>query len=88
MRRLLCFSLTVALLAALSGCVQLSKESLVINRSATRGLTQDRTMTESYTEQMHRINSVIDHDAAALVEDIDLLWQRDRVARLTRWHTH
>ena len=86
MCRVLCLALLGGVLLAVSGSAQLSKESLFANRAVTRGITQDRTVTESFTEHMHRLNAVVDQDAAALVEDLDLFWQRDRVSRLTRWH--
>ena len=85
MRRLLCFMLVGCGLILASGCVQMTKDFQVVNRTVTKGLTEDRTMTESYTEHLHRLNSVVDHDARALVDDWDLFWQRDRVARLSRW---
>ena len=87
MRHLVCLALAACCLVVTSGCVQMTKDIQTVNRSVTRGLTQDRTMTESYTEHLHRLNAIIDQDARALVEDWDLFWQRDRQARLTRWHT-
>ncbi len=87
MRHLVCLALVAGCLVVASGCVTATKDIQMLNRSVTRGLTQDRTMTESYTEHMHRINAIVDHDSRCLVEDWDMLWQRDRQARLTRWHT-
>jgi len=86
MRRILCLVLVGFLAAAASGCTQFSKEMAVNNRTVVKGLTEDRTMTESYTEHLHRLNSVVDQDARALVDDWDLALQRDRPTRLTRWH--
>jgi hypothetical protein len=87
MRHLVCLALIACCLVAASGCVQATKDIQVANRSVVRGLTQDRTMTESYTEHLHRINAVVDQDARALVDDWDMFWQRERQSRLTRWHT-
>ena len=86
MRRVICLALVVCGLVLAPGCVQMTKDIQVANRTMTRGLTQDRTVTESYTEHLHRLNAIVDQDARALVEDWDLLWQRDRQSRLTRWH--
>ena len=87
MRRLLCSLLLAGCLTISAGCVQMTKEALVVNRTVVRGLTEDGTMTESYTEHLHRLNAVVDTDARALVDDIDLFWQRNRETRLTRWAT-
>ncbi|MFQ5492287.1 MAG: hypothetical protein ACE5GE_16365 [Phycisphaerae bacterium] len=87
MHRFLCSLLLAGCLMISAGCVQLTKEMQVANRSVIRGVTEDRTMTESYTEHLHRLNAVVDLDARALVDDIDLFWQRDRETRLTRWAT-
>ena len=86
MRRLVCLVLIVCGLGLASGCVQATKDIETINRSVTRGLTQDRSMTESYAEHLHRLNAIVDHDARGLVEDWDLLLQRHRRNRLSRWH--
>lgn len=87
MRRLLCTLLLVGYLTVSAGCVQMTKETLVANRTLVRGLSEDRTMTESYTEHMHRLNAVVDMDSRGLIDDIDLFWQRDRGTRLSRWAT-
>lgn len=71
--------------ALLAGCVQLTKEGVIAQRTVQRGLILDRTMTQSAEEQMHSMAAVVDQDAAALVEDWDAFWQRDRPTRLTRW---
>ncbi len=87
MRRLIGSLLLAGCLTVSAGCVQMTKEIQVANRTLVRGVAQDRTMTESYTEHLHRLNAVIDTDARALVDDIDLFWQRNRETRLTRWAT-
>ncbi len=87
MRRLVSLALGVLGLGLAGGCVQATKDVEVMHRSVTRGLTQDRTMTESYTEHLHRLNAVVDQDARAIVDDWDLFWQRERQTRLSRWHS-
>lgn len=87
MRRLVCVALAGFLLAAASGCTQLPKEAVVGNRIVVKGLTEDRSMTESYTEHLHRMIAVVDQDARGLVDDWDVLLLRDRPSRLTRWHS-
>ena len=86
MRRVLCVALIGCVAALVTGCVQATKEAQVVNRIGVKALTQDRSMTESYTEHLHRLNAVVDQDAAALVDDWDMFWQRDRIGRLSRWH--
>jgi len=86
MRRVLGVLLGVSVLLGSLGCAQFSKEAIYWNRTVTKGVSQDRSMTESYTEQMHRFYAVVDQDARAIVDDIDLVLQRDRPTRLTRWH--
>ncbi|MHC4091772.1 MAG: hypothetical protein ACYSVY_16145 [Planctomycetota bacterium] len=87
MRRILCACLVGCVVLAASGCAQFSKDSIVANRTVVKGLAEDRSMTESYIEHLHRLTAVVDQDARALVDDWDTLWQRDRPTRLTRWHT-
>jgi hypothetical protein len=69
-----------------SGCVQLAREQVVAQRTVEKGLILDRTVTQSSEEHMHSLAGVVEHDARALVEDLDVFWQRDRPTRLTRWH--
>ena len=70
----------------LAGCVQVTKEGMIAQRTVQRGLILDRTMTQSPEEQMHSMAAVVDQDAKGFVEDWDLFTQRDRPTRLTRWH--
>ena len=70
----------------LTGCVQLTKEGVVAQRTAQRGLILDRSTTQSSEEHMHSLAAVVDEDAKGLVEDLDIFMQRDRPTRLTRWH--
>jgi len=71
----------------LGGCAQASKEAVWHNRMLVKGLSEDRSMTESYAEHLHRMNATVDHDARALIDDLDLVLLRDRPTRLSRWHT-
>ncbi len=43
------------------------------------------TMTQRTGEHMHDISTVIDYDARAIFDDLDMLYQTDRPTRLTRW---
>ncbi len=43
------------------------------------------TTTQSTGEHLHTINTVIDQDARAFFDDLDLLYQTERPTRLTRW---
>jgi hypothetical protein len=86
MRRLVCLGLLGAFAVATLGCAQMSKEVLVGNQILIDTISTDGTVTESYTEHMHRLTAVVDQDAKALMEDWDLLWQRDRISRLSRWY--
>ena len=44
------------------------------------------TMTQSGQDHAQAISRYAAHDARALVEDLDLLFQTERSTRLTRWH--
>ena len=87
MRRILCVVLVGSLAAAVCGCAQTTKEVVVANRVLVKGLSEDRSPTESYTEHLHRLTAIVDQDARALIDDWDLLLQRDRPTRLMRWHS-
>ena len=78
--------LTCVVLASLSGCVGLTKEAVVAQHTGTRAVVLDRPFGQSSAEHLHSLQAVVDQDAKAIVEDWDLLWQRDRPTRLTRWH--
>ncbi|MCP4251143.1 MAG: hypothetical protein GY778_29245 [bacterium] len=86
MRKLLALVLVGSFAALTTGCAQISKEAVYNNRRVVKGLSEDRTVTESFTEHLHRITAVVDQDAVSLVDDWDLLMVRDRPSRLTRWH--
>ena len=86
MRRVLGLVLVASVLLGTIGCAQVSKEASFWNRIGVKSVTEDRTMTESYTEHMHRMTAVVDMDARAIVDDLDMVLQRDRPTRLTRWH--
>lgn len=86
MRRVVCLLLVGSLLAVISGCTQSSKEVLVANEVAVSTVSESGTVTENYTEHLHRLTAIVDLDGKALMEDWDLLWQRDRAGRLSRWH--
>ena len=86
MRRLICLLLVGSLLAVVSGCAQSSKEVLVANEVVVSTVSESGTVTENYTEHLHRLTAMVDLDGKALMEDWDLLWQRDRAGRLSRWH--
>ena len=86
MRRLLCLVLGASVLLGSLGCVQMSKEAIYWHHTGTKAVSEDRTMTESYTEQMHRFTAVVDQDARGIIDDLDVLALRDRPTRLTRWH--
>ena len=86
MRRLACLLLVGSLLAVVSGCAQSSKEVLVANEVVVSTVSESGTVTENYTEHLHRLTAMVDLDGKALMEDWDLLWQRDRAGRLSRWH--
>lgn len=86
MRRILSFAMIAVIATLACGCVQMTKDMHNANQVVIKGLTEDRTVTESYTEHLHRINSVVNHDAKMLVDDWDLFLQRDRIGRLSRWH--
>ncbi|HUU82419.1 MAG TPA: hypothetical protein VM243_02840 [Phycisphaerae bacterium] len=85
MRRLMCLVLLGSVLTAI-GCAQSTKEVLVGNQVAISAVSESGTMTENYTEHMHRVTAQIDREGRALMEDWDLLWQRERSNRLSRWH--
>jgi hypothetical protein len=87
MRRLVCVALVGFLLAAASGCAQLSKEVVVGNQIVVKGLTEDRSMTESHTEHLHRMTAIVNQDARGLIDDWDVLLLRDRPGRLARWYS-
>lgn len=86
MRRCVCLALLGSLLAVAFGCAQSSKEVLVANQVAISTVSESGTVTENYTEHLHRLTAMVDLDGKALMEDWDMLWQRDRAGRLTRWH--
>ena len=86
MRRSVCLLLVGSLLAVTSGCTQSSKEVLVANEIVVSTVSESGTVTENYTEHLHRLTAIVDLDGKALMEDWDLLWQRDRASRLSRWH--
>ena len=86
MRRIVCLVLFGSLLAVSSGCSQSTKEVLMANQVAISTVSESGTVTENYTEHMHRLTAVVDFDGRAIMEDWDLLWQRDRPTRLSRWH--
>ncbi len=86
MRKLLALVLVGSFAVLTTGCAQISKEMVHNNRILVKGLSEDRTVTESYTEHLHRMTAVVDQDAVGLVDDWDLLLVRDRPSRLTRWH--
>ena len=78
--------LAVWVLGGVSGCAQSAKEANLIGRYFYLGWTQSTSMTQSSSEHLHNMQGVVDLDAKALLDDIDLFWQRDRGTRLTRWH--
>ena len=87
MRRSGIVLLTVGLVLWAAGCgPQTVKEGSLIARYFHRGATQSSTLTQSSAEHLHSLNSVVDLDAKALLEDLDTFWQRDRGTRLSRWH--
>ena len=87
MRRSGIVLLTMGLVLWVAGCgPQTAKESSLIARYFHRGATQSSTLTQSSAEHLHSLNSVVDLDAKALLEDVDAFWQRDRGTRLSRWH--
>jgi len=88
MRRSGVLLLAVGLVMWGVGCnvPQLAKESSLITRYIQRGSTQSSTLTQSSGEHLHSLNGVVDIDSKALLDDIDLFWQRDRGMRLSRWH--
>ncbi len=86
MLRSVCLVLLGSVLLMASGCIQSTKEVLLANQVAIAGVSESGTLTENYTEHMHRLTASVDHDGRALMEDWDLLWQRDRPTRLSRWH--
>ncbi len=86
MRRLLSLVLGLSVILGSVGCVQMSKEAIVANHSTVKALTEGGTITESYSELVHRLTRVASQDAKALVEDVDMVMQRDRPTRLSRWH--
>lgn len=86
MRRLLSLVLGLSVILGSVGCVQMSKEAIVANHSTVKALTEGETITESYSEHVHRLTRVASQDAKALVEDVDMVMQRDRPTRLSRWH--
>lgn len=86
MRPWVCLALLGSLLAVASGCAQSSKEVLVANQVAISTVSESGTVTENYTEHLHRLTAMVDLDGKALMEDWDMLWQRDRAGRLSRWH--
>jgi hypothetical protein len=88
MRRSALVFLTLGLVALMTGCPpQVHKEAALIGRYFHIGATQADTATQSSSEHMHSLNTVIDLDGELLLEDFDIFWQRDRGTRLTRWHT-
>jgi hypothetical protein len=78
--------LSVMVLGWCSGCAQSAKEANLIGRYFYLGATQSHSMTQSSSEHLHSMQSIVDLDAKALLDDIDVFWQRDRGTRLTRWH--
>ncbi len=88
MRRFGIVLLAVGLVSWATGCSgpQMAKEGSLIARYFYRGATESSLMTQSSAEHLHSLNSVVDLDSKALLEDLDVFWQRDRGTRLSRWH--
>lgn len=86
MFRSVCLVLLGSVLLIATGCVQSTKEVLVANQMVIETVSESGTITENYTEHLHRLTASVDQDGRALMEDWDLLWQRDRPTRLSRWH--
>ena len=88
MRRSGVLLLTLGSLLWAAGCSgpQMAKEGSLVARYAHRGATQSSTLTQSSAEHLHSLSGVVDLDSKALLEDLDLFWQRDRGTRLSRWH--
>ena len=86
MRRFGVAILFTGLMCWTGGCAQTAKETSLVGRYFVRGATQSATMTQSSSEHMHSLNGVVDLDARALLDDLDMFWQRDRGMRLSRWH--
>ena len=88
MRRSGVVLLAVGSLLWVAGCSgpQMAKEGSLIARYFHRGATQSSTLTQSSAEHLHSLNAVVDIDSKALLDDLDVFWQRDRGTRLSRWH--
>ena len=59
MRRVVCLALVGSVLLLASGCAQFSKEVVHNNRILVKGLTEHRTVTETYTEHLHRLTRAV-----------------------------
>lgn len=44
------------------------------------------TLSQTGEEHRQQVRSVWERDKAALMDDLDLLFQTDRPTRLTKWH--
>ena len=89
MMRRLTVSLTIVTLVGLSftvGCVGRTVAH-VANAGKVIMMYQDLgpTTSQSTGDHLHTISTVIDYDAHAFFDDLDLLYQTDRPTRLTRW---
>lgn len=69
------------------GCASAQREFIWMNQRYAIGTTNTDTMTQTMPETIQSYNSIIDQDARALLDDIDMALLRQHPTRLTRWHT-
>ncbi len=69
------------------GCASTQRESIYWNQQVIAGSTNTHTMTQTMSESVHGFQTIVDQDARALLDDIDMALLRTHPTRLTRWHT-
>lgn len=80
-------AIAVALgLFAAGGCGRAAQATADAGKMFMMAQDLGSTVTQSSADHLHSINAVIDKDMRAFFEDLDLLYQTDRLTRLTRWH--
>ena len=83
--RVLLTVLALATVASLWGCASGTREAYYWNHVFIEGATNTDTMAQTMPENVRSHRHVIDYDARALLDDIDMVTYRDRGTRLTRW---